>query len=118
LKEIIHEAASLRHCPPEPLPLLSVEIQQEELGQEEQEPRQDRRPHEGEAGYLSGDAGMTDLMAKLEFKTQAEMLDEIIVLRKALGLIARKKKMDAVAAVSMRAIAQAAVTSGVREGKS
>ena len=53
---------------------------------------------------------MTDLMAKLEFKTQDEMLDEIIVLRNALMLIARKKKMDSVAAVSMRAIAIAAIS--------
>ena len=57
---------------------------------------------------------MTDLVAKLEFKTQAEMLDEIIVLRNALMLIARKKKMDAVAAVSMRAIARAAISPAVR----
>jgi hypothetical protein len=60
---------------------------------------------------------MTDLMAKLEFKTQDEMLDEIIVLRNALMLIARKKKMDSVAAVSMRAIAIAAISPAVREGK-
>jgi len=59
---------------------------------------------------------MTDLMANLKFKSQGEMLDEIIVLRKALELIARKKKMDATAAVSMRAIAQAAISPAV--GKS
>jgi len=58
---------------------------------------------------------MTDLVAKLEFKTQAEMLDEIIVLRNALMLIARKKKMDAVAAVSMRAIARAAISPALRK---
>lgn len=51
------------------------------------------------------------LYADLEFKTPSEMLDEIILLRKALGLIARKKKMDAVAAVSMRAIATTALSS-------
>jgi hypothetical protein len=52
----------------------------------------------------------THLYAELEFKTPAEMLDEIIVLRSALRLIARKKKMDAVAAVSMRAIATTALS--------
>jgi hypothetical protein len=36
--------------------------------------------------------------------------EEIVVLRKALELISRKQKMDAVAAVSMRAIARAALT--------
>lgn len=57
---------------------------------------------------------MADGMAHLEFKTQSEMLDEIIVLRKALELISRKKKMDAVAAASMRAIATAALSNGDR----
>lgn len=53
----------------------------------------------------------THLYADLEFKTPCEMLDEITVLRSALKMIARKKKMDAVAAVSMRAIAIAVLSS-------
>ncbi len=40
--------------------------------------------------------------------------DEVIVLRNALNLIARKKKMDAVAAFSMRAIAIKALSSSDR----
>jgi hypothetical protein len=53
----------------------------------------------------------THLYANLELKTPSEMLDEIMVLRSALKLIARKKKMDSVAAVSMRAIATTALSS-------
>lgn len=42
-------------------------------------------------------------------------VERIVVLEASLRLIARKKKMDAVAAVSMRAIAHAALAPSVRE---
>ena len=51
---------------------------------------------------------------ELELKSPSELLDEIVQLRAALEEIARKQKMDAVAAVSMRAIARAALTNGER----
>ena len=50
-------------------------------------------------------------------KDRDDLLSEIITLRWALELIARKQKMDAVAAVSMRAIARAALTPADGGGK-
>lgn len=53
---------------------------------------------------------MSTILSNLE-KDHAEWRNEALRLRTALELIARKKKMDAVAAVSMRAIAVSALSS-------
>jgi hypothetical protein len=55
------------------------------------------------------DVSEQDVAAQAEGLCPLCLHDEVIVLRNALTLIAKKRKMDATAAVSMQAIARAAL---------